>query len=155
MSRSFKDALNKALIENPEHGLADIIKNKPATPKKTNSIPTTKASVNTPIARPASKKVSKSPVRKTTPRYRHLQDERITYQPTATSGPPKIRLNFSGEPQLNWQPSLNSKRNLLKINILKGARTNISTGNNLVPRELVMGIDFGTSCTKLLSTIQA
>jgi hypothetical protein len=155
MTRSFKDALTKALSANPDHDLAKKIERKSITPIITASIkPSIKSNTQEPVKqvniRVLAKNVGKSMARRTTPRYKHLQDERVPQKPVRPIGPPQVVLKFSGQAKLEWKPIRDQKRKLRKIDLAKASQTNVSKGEGLVPRPLVMGIDFGTSCTKVV-----
>ena len=156
MSRSFKDALTKALSLNPDNDLAKKIEKKSIRPiMATTLTPSIKSSNSQEPAkqvniRVLAKKVGKSMPRRTTPRYKHLQDERVPQKPLIPIGPPQVVLKFSGPAKLEWEPIRDQKRKLRKIDLAKGLHSNVSKGEGLVPRPLVMGIDFGTSCTKVV-----
>jgi hypothetical protein len=155
MTRSFKDALTKALSANPDNDLSKKIEKKSISSKAKSITPSIKSSnsqepVKQVNIRLLAKKVGKSMPRRSTPRYKHLQDERIPQKLVRPNGPPQVVLKFSGQAKLEWKPIRDQKRKLRKIDLAKGLQTNVSRGEGLVPRPLVMGIDFGTSCTKVV-----
>lgn len=63
---------------------------------------------------------------------------------------PTVRLLFRDEPRLGWSPEQFNRLKPLQHNSAVGASLQIHAGRSDDPRELVMGLDFGTSCTKVV-----
>jgi len=164
MALAMKMALEKALKDKPLSGL------KSADPKplvglekegRTLKLPD--ASVSKPEALPEGKKKPKPPEKKShqqikirfrappsQPRYRHLPD-----YPLYQSAPPQkikeeVLLKLIGQPEIAWQPAAVMADPLLNVDTVQGIKTSIANKSKLVDRELVIGVDFGTSSTKVV-----
>lgn len=62
----------------------------------------------------------------------------------------KTKLYFRSEPQLAWKPENFVRLRPLSDNPAMGVKTDLTNGSSANSRELIMGLDFGTSCTKVV-----
>ncbi len=88
------------------------------------------------------------PVRNGPPRYNKPPD----YRPPKPIGQPApaVHLVFNGEPKVTWQP-LSYAQNLLNdFDEQLGRKTHIAQVSRPSLKEVILGVDFGTSCTKVV-----
>lgn len=63
---------------------------------------------------------------------------------------PEVKLEFDSTPELGWKPDLVNRLPLLPTDSVKGSELELTKEGDCDVRELVMGLDFGTSCTKVV-----
>lgn len=88
-------------------------------------------------------------VRRSQPRYNFPVDLRPKPKITITPAP-EIRLTYSKEARLAWRPLQKSGNLYLKFDENLGIRTSAPSAIKKTPREIVIGVDFGTSSTKVV-----
>jgi hypothetical protein len=93
---------------------------------------------------------SKIPKKRSTPRYKHLADDAESIKIETKKLKPEIKLSFIRTPELDWQPAIDANDKLLDINWDRGCQQGVADSDKLIDRELVIGVDFGTSSTKVV-----
>jgi hypothetical protein len=88
--------------------------------------------------------------RKSPPRYNPPPDLRPKPEPPAKQQKSEVRVEYSGDARLAWKPLQRSENLLLQFDEQLGSNTSVPGGKKHTPREVVLGIDFGTSCTKVV-----
>lgn len=84
------------------------------------------------------------------PRYTRPIDLRPPRVQPASNGKPSVRLSFNGEPKVKWSPVAHVNNVQGDFYSQLGRRMSICEVRHPTPRQLVMGIDFGTSSTKVV-----
>jgi hypothetical protein len=84
------------------------------------------------------------------PKYNYPPDMRPPRAPPRQKPEPAVLLTLKGEPKLVWEPVSHSKALLEGVDWQLGRATSICKSRRPVLREIVIGIDFGTSCTKVV-----
>ncbi len=92
----------------------------------------------------------KFPPKRTQPRYPHLSDN-----PREMGGPkkkllPETRVTCLAGAEVKWHPSSQGADNLLIVDVQYGCLTGVATSEQRIDRELVIGVDLGTSSTKVV-----
>jgi hypothetical protein len=88
--------------------------------------------------------------RRTQPRYLHLPDDPRDMDRVKKKLIPETRVTCSADAEVSWRPSFQDADKLLAIDLQYGFLTNVSSSSNRVDRELVIGVDLGTSSTKVV-----
>jgi hypothetical protein len=71
-------------------------------------------------------------------------------KPAVPAPVPQVRVNLKGVPALAWQPLPHLDNSLLVRDLTLGARERLTDEGSVSMVEMVMGVDFGTSCTKVV-----
>lgn len=137
-------SIAKALLEAQK---AEKQQGKSGTPE-TSAGTTTKIKNRKKIKLPPRKSPA-VPSRRSPPHYTGPITVRYSAPPPAPVVRPSHRLFFRGEPQLGWSPEETARILPLRYDHARGSRLDLNNGQGL-ERELVMGLDFGTSCTKVV-----
>lgn len=98
----------------------------------------------------AQERLQATPARRSPPRYNSPVDLRHKPEQPAVPPAPEIRLKYSGDARLAWRPLQYTENLHAEFDENLGARTSVPDANNISAREVVIGIDFGTSCTKVV-----
>lgn len=97
-----------------------------------------------------SNNIALRPISNGLPRYNRPPDNRPPRPVTKSESNPVVRLNFKDEPKIAWNPVGYAENLLDDFDDQLGREINISQVQCPVDREVVLGIDFGTSCTKVV-----
>ena len=84
------------------------------------------------------------------PRYNPPPDLRPRQAASILKQEPLVRLTFTGEPRLAWNPVSHTKTLRDGVDWQLGRLTSICEALRPVSRDVVIGLDFGTSCTKVV-----
>ncbi len=88
--------------------------------------------------------------RRTQPRYLHLPDNPRDMGSEKKKLQPETRVTCLTRAEVKWHPSSQSADKLLEVNLQLGCQTGVAITERRVDRELVMGVDLGTSSTKVV-----
>ncbi len=168
MALSFKFAFEKALANQPAPAFAAEPVSQPLVASKPEDLPV--AQVDERIdAKPIKnkskesryladkidlKKYSNRPKpkpapKRTQPRYRHLPDNpRDTVKVKKLL--PETRVTCLADAEVKWHPSSQGADKLLTVDLQYRSQTGVATTERRVDRELVIGVDLGTSSTKVV-----
>lgn len=168
MALSFKFAFEKALANQPAPAFAAEPVSQPLVASKPEDLPV--AQVDERIdAKPIKnkskesryladkidlKKYSNRPKpkpapKRTQPRYRHLPDNpRDTVKVKKLL--PETRVTCLADAEVKWHPSSQGADKLLTVDLQYRSQTGVATTERRIDRELVIGVDLGTSSTKVV-----
>lgn len=168
MALSFKFAFEKALANQPAPAFAAEPVSQPLVASKPEDLPV--AQVDERIdAKPIKnkskesryladkidlKKYSNRPKpkpapKRTQPRYRHLPDNpRDTVKVKKLL--PETRVTCLADAEVKWHPSSQGADKLLTVDLQYRSQTGVAKTERRIDRELVIGVDLGTSSTKVV-----
>ncbi len=167
MALSFKFAFEKALANQPATALvaepakqvtdastakelpaAQVEEKKPIKSKKYKKQPDLAQKID--LKKYRNTPQPKFPKKRTTPRYLHL-----SYNPKGMGSSkkkllPETRVTCLADAEVKWHPSSQGPDKLLTVDLQQGCLTGVATSERRVDRELVIGVDLGTSSTKVV-----
>ena len=95
-------------------------------------------------------KVTRSASRSASPEHKTPVKTRSRAKPSPQVALPSVKLFFRNDLRLGWSPDDTVRPKPLLHNTSIGCKLDLTDGNGTTTRELVMGLDFGTSCTKVV-----
>ncbi len=98
----------------------------------------------------AQERLQAKPARRSPPRYNAPVDLRQKAERPPTPQAPEIRLKYLREARLAWKPLQYTENLHAEFDENLGALTGVPDARKITAREVVIGIDFGTSCTKVV-----
>ncbi len=98
----------------------------------------------------SSVKVTRSASRSASPEHKTPVKTRSRAKPSPQVALPSVKLFFRNDLRLGWSPDDTVRPTPLLHNTSIGCKLDLTDGNGTTTRELVMGLDFGTSCTKVV-----
>jgi hypothetical protein len=167
MALSFKFAFEKALANQPTPALAaepakqvidaspakelpaaQVEEKKPTKSKKNKKQPDLAQKID--LKKYRNSPQPKFPKKRTTPRYLHLTDNPKGMGGSKKKLLPETRVTCLAGAALKWHPSTQGPDKLLAVDLQQGCLTGVATSERRVDRELVIGVDLGTSSTKVV-----
>lgn len=100
--------------------------------------------------RPAPTISRRAPRSSSPPRYNAPVSTRPPAPAAPPAIPPSVKLFFRGDLRLGWSPEETARLIPLPQNMSMGRKLQLTDGHGSKTRDLVMGLDFGTSCTKVV-----